>query len=219
MTPTVIQLFVLAGIAVFLILRLRNTLGTREGYERPADQKRLDCGPPARDFEVIGDESGQDIADHVDQDSAAGKALAEMKRAEPGFSVNGFLSGSRQAYEIILMAFESGDLETLGKFLSRDVFDIFAEVVDERQGQGLTINTTFEGIRELTLKDATYDKASKEAEITIRFVCELTSVVKNADGEVVEGDSMKSKRQTDIWTFVRVMGSDDPNWKLVATGA
>jgi hypothetical protein len=35
MSSAVIQLLVLAGIAIFLILRLRNVLGSREGFEKP----------------------------------------------------------------------------------------------------------------------------------------------------------------------------------------
>lgn len=218
MNNTLIQLIVLAGIAVFLILRLRNTLGSREGYERPVERSRPTGPANGRDFEVIEGGPDRDIADHVDPDSSAGQALSQMKRLEPDFSVHEFLSGARQAYEMILMAFEGGDLETLGQFLSRDVFDSFAEVIDDRQGKGLTVNANFDGIRELSLKDAMFDAANNEAEITIRFVGELTSVVKNEEGEVVEGDPMKSKSQTDIWTFARIMGDENPNWELVATG-
>ena len=218
MTPSVIQLLVLAGIAIFLVLRLRNVLGTRDGFEPTAKPAPPQANGRARDFEVIEGGPDQDIADHVDPDSRAGKALADMKRVEPEFNVTEFLAGARQAYEMILMAFESGDLETLGKFLSRDVFDSFAEVIDERQAKGLSIDARFEGVRELTLKDAMFDPANNEAEITIRFLGELTSVVKNSDGEVVEGDGMRPKQQRDVWTFARIMGSADPNWELVATG-
>ncbi len=56
-----------------------------------------------------------------------------------------------------------------------------------------------------------------EAEVTVRFVGELTSVVRNAAGEVVEGSPTEIKRQRDIWTFARKMGSENPNWQLVAT--
>ena len=218
MTPSVIQLLVLAGIAVFLFLRLRDVLGTRDGYEPTQDSKGSVANGPARDFEVIEGGPDQDIADHVDPDSRAGKALSEMKRVEPDFHVGDFLGGARQAYEMILIAFENGDLETLGTFLSRDVFDSFAEVIDDRQAQGLSVSAQFEGIRELTLRDAMFDPANNEAEITIKFLGELTSVVKNEDGEVVEGDPLKAKQQKDIWTFARIMGSQDPNWELVATG-
>ena len=59
---------------------------------------------------------------------------------------------------------------------------------------------------------------TSEGEVTVRFVGELTSVVRNAEGEIVEGDPNTIKKQRDVWTFARTMGSDDPNWILVATG-
>jgi predicted lipid-binding transport protein (Tim44 family) len=52
----------------------------------------------------------------------------------------------------------------------------------------------------------------------VRCVGELISVVRDANGEIIEGAPGQSKRQKDIWTYERVMGSDDPNWRLVATG-
>ena len=73
------------------------------------------------------------------------------------------------------------------------------------------------GIRELALENATFDRGSNEAEVTVRFVGELTSVVRNSDDEIIEGDSSEIKRQRDVWTFARTMGADNPNWLLVAT--
>lgn len=218
MNAAIIQLLVLAGIALFLVLRLRNVLGTRDGYEPPLERSAPASNGRAHDFEVIEGGPDPDIADHVDPDSRAGEALAAMKRVEPEFSLGEFLGGARQAYEMILMAYEGGDLETLGRFLSRDVFDSFAEAIDERQAKGLTVDARFEGVRELTVKDAMFDTANNEAEVTVRFVGELTSIVRDAEGEIVEGDPQRPKSQTDIWTFARIMGSDDPNWELVATG-
>ena len=57
-----------------------------------------------------------------------------------------------------------------------------------------------------------------EAEITLRIVAELTFAVRDATGEIIEGDPNTIKRQKDVWTFARTMGADDPNWQLVATG-
>jgi predicted lipid-binding transport protein (Tim44 family) len=140
-----------------------------------------------------------------------------MKLAEPGFNVREFLQGARGAYEMILMAFEKGDVDTLRDFLADDVLETFESVIREREEQGLQIDAEFVGIRELTLQNATFDRATNEAEVTVRFVGELTSVVRNAEGEVIEGDPSEIKRQRDVWTFARKMGSDDPNWTLVAT--
>lgn len=219
MGTSVIQLLVLAGVAIFLIFKLRSVLGTREGFEKPPlPLEDARARPARRDFEVIEGGPDRDIVDHVADGSAAAKSLAAMKLAEPSFSVSEFLTGARSAYEMILMAFEKGDLTGIRPFLSQDVFATFTEVVEAREREGLTIESHFVGLRELVLQNATFDRDSREGEITVRFVAELTSVVRNKAGEVVEGSPTAIKRQRDLWTFARRMGVDDPNWQLVATG-
>ncbi len=217
MNSPVLQLLVLAGIAVFLILRLRSVLGTREGHE-PTREVQGSPAPRTHKLEVIEGGPDHDITDHVPEDSDAAAALAEMKRAEPSFGVTDFLGGARGAYEMILMAFERGEMDDMRPFLSEDVYNSFAEVITIREEKGLTIEAEFIGIRDMTLSSATFDSASRTGDITVKFVGELTSVVRGADGEIVEGEPGKSKRQKDTWTFERVMGADDPNWRLVATG-
>ena len=93
MNNSLLQLLVLAGIAVFLILKLRSVLGTREGFEKPpvpVDDAR--ATPVRRSFDVIEGGPDRDITDHVAEGSAAAKALAAMKQAEPSFALTGFLS-------------------------------------------------------------------------------------------------------------------------------
>lgn len=221
MDSAVLQLLVLAGIAVFLVLRLKSVLGSREGFEKPTlpDQP----APPARslrrpEFEVIEGGPDADIIDHAEEGSKTAKALAEMKRAEGDFVVGDFLHGARQAYEMILMAFEKGDMDALVPFLSRDVYESFIEVVEARERQGLTVEASFVGLRDVRIVNAHFNRANAEAEITVHFEAEITSAVRNAAGDIVEGDPNEIKRQRDVWTFARKMGVDDPNWQLVATG-
>jgi predicted lipid-binding transport protein (Tim44 family) len=218
MNNSMIQLLVLAGIAVFLILKLRSVLGTREGFEKPPVP--LDSVRPRmrQSLEVIDGGPDRDITDHAAEGSAAAKALAAMKTAEPGFSVGTFLQGARGAYEMILMAFEKGELEKVRPFLSADVEHTFEEAIRAREAEGLSVEANFVGLRELVLHDATYDASSKTAEIIVRYVGELTSIVRNKAGEIVEGSATEVKKQRDIWTYSRRMESDDPNWQLVATG-
>lgn len=221
MSSAIIQLLVLAGIAVFLILRLRSVLGTREGFEKPPVQlpetpERSRSGRP--EFDVIEGGVDRDITDHVEEGSDNAEALAAMKAAEPSFNVSEFLEGARGAYEMILMAFESGDLDSVRNFLSDDVAEAFDGVITHRKAQGLEIEAHFVGVRELSLTEAEFDKSTSEAEVTVRFVGELTSVVRNEAGEIVEGNPNEIKRQKDVWTFARAMGTDDPNWRLVGTG-
>jgi predicted lipid-binding transport protein (Tim44 family) len=219
MSSSLVQLLVLAGIAVFLILKLKSVLGTREGYEKPPLPLQDEARPKSRrGFEVIEGGQDRDIIDHVAEGSDAARALAAMKTAEPGFGVGEFLQGARGAYEMILMAFEKGDIASIKPFLSPEVYQTFEDVIEAREREGLTVESNFIGIRELALHDATFDRKAREAEISVRFVAELTSAVRDRSGEVIEGSLTETKRQRDVWTFARRMGVDDPNWQLVATG-
>jgi len=215
MNNSIIQLLVLAGIAVFLILRLRSVLGTREGFEKPDVVKPQNSRP---DLEVIEGGPDLDITDHAEDGSDMANALAAMKRVDPSFHVGEFLGGAKGAYEMILMAFEQGELEGVVPFISEDVFEAFASVIDQREQQGLTIEATFVGLSEMTLVDAEFDETTKEAELTVRFKSELAYLVRDKGGDIVEGNPNEIKRQKDVWTFAHDMGSNDPNWRLVATG-
>lgn len=217
MNSPMIQLLVLAGIAVFLILRLKNALGTRDGFEKTPEVDVSPKKPNGPAFEVIEGGPDLDITDHAPEGSDTAIALADMKRVEPSFGVSDFLGGARGAYEMIVMGYEHGDLDEIKPFLSEEIYESFVDGVAAREDQGLTVESHFIGIREMELDSATMDKATNEADLTIRFVAEMTSVVKDQDGNVVEGSPTEVKRQKDTWVFSRVMGSDDPNWLLVST--
>lgn len=214
MGSSMLQLLILAAVAVFLVMRLLSVLGTREGFE-----PKTEATPKRRNdhLKVIEGTEDPDIADFAELDSPTGRALAEMKQTDRSFSVAEFVSGARQAYEMILMAFEEGDLKLLESLLAPDIYESFSKVVMDREEKGYEVEATFIGVREISLKSARFDAGEKEGEITMRFVGELTSVVKDSSGDVVEGSPSEIKRQTNIWTFARLMGTENPNWLLVAT--
>ena len=142
-----------------------------------------------------------------------------MKKAEPSFGVSDFLGGARGAYEMIVMGYERGDLDDIQPLLAEDIYESFVDGVAAREDQGLTIEAEFIGVREIKLQDATFDDATQEAEVVVRFIAELTSTVRDQDGNIVEGSPTEVKKQRDTWAFSRIMGSDDPNWLLVSTDA
>ena len=217
-----IELVILAAIAAFVLMRLKSVLGTRTGFERPPQPMEAPPEPRRRDreFEVIrgGADLDEDIARVTDADGETAAALRRMAAAEPGFSPSEFVDGAKQAYEMILMAFETGDAKTLRMLLSEDVYDSFIAAIGAREDEGLTVEARFIGVREAKLFAAHYNEDTREADIEVRFVGELISVVRNAEGAIVEGDPNEVRRQTDLWTFTRRMGADDPNWLLTATG-
>ncbi|MDT1062775.1 Tim44/TimA family putative adaptor protein [Paracoccus sp. CPCC 101403] len=217
MSNPMLQLLVLAAIAVFLILRLRGVLGTRDGFEAP---RVPDETSPPRRFDVVEgtpDHFDNDIDDHAEPGSANARALAAMKQVEPDFAVGPFLSGGKAAYEMILMAFERGDISEVRAFLAPPVAAAFESVIADRKARGLTTEAQYLGTRETALTAAEFNPATRQAEISIRFVGEMIVATRDAQGNVVDGDPKAARKQRDTWTFARQMGSQDPNWQLVAT--
>ena len=217
MSNPLLQLLVLGAIAVFLILRLRGVLGTRDGFEKPT---LPDEPAPRKRFDVIegtAEPGDSDIADHAEPGSPTARALEQMKRAEPDFAVGPFLSGAKSAYEMILMAFERGDLDEVRGFLAPPVAEALESVIADRKARGLVTEAQFLGTRETALADAEFTPATGMAELSVRFVAEMIVATRDAQGDVVDGDPKAARKQRDIWTFARRMGQDDPNWQLVAT--
>ena len=196
-------------------------LGVRDGFEKPTNQDLTKKPPNERsvgknhDVDLNEDE---DISDYLEIESSSGKAFVEMKKVERDFSVRDFVSGAKKAYEMILMAYEKGDLVLLEQYLSEDVFGEFEKVVMERADKGYIVEASFLGIREIRIKNAVFNINEKEAEITVFFKCEMSSVVKDKEDNVLEGSLSKVKTHTDVWTFGRKIGSSDPSWRLIATG-
>lgn len=224
----VIILIILAAAAGFLLLRLRSILGTRSGFEEP--EKFVRPNPAASNGEDDNDnvvtlpqrrdeeDDDDDIFAVTEPDSDLGKTLKAMKSVDDAFNVREFIEGSKAAYEMLLTAFESGDKETLEPYLSNEVFTAFSEAIDARESRNLSVDMRFIGFRTAELIEASYDPTDQKGEITMRFVSEVVTATRNAQGEIVEGDPHAVQKVTDVWTFTRIMGADDPNWVVVATG-
>lgn len=210
-----LTLAILAAITVFLVMRLKSVLGTKTGLEKPPepifgsrDEAPEAAQPAPEPFQP----------EVIDENDPVGRTFAEMREVEPGFDPNGFASGAQNAYEMLLMAFENGDKATLETYLSPDVYQGFAAAIDQRADEGLTVDARFVGVRDARIIDARFDKEDQIAEIDMRFVGELITVVRDSEHRIVEGDPNEVRRETDVWTFGRKMGAPDPNWLLIATG-
>lgn len=224
-----VTLLLLAAIAGFLLFRLRSVLGERSGFENP--EKYQPGGAPGNGGASPDDgdnvvalrrpDAGEEDADifaYTELDSELGQALKRFKSIDSGFNMQSFMEGAKSAYEMLLMAYETGDKQTLRKFLAKDVYDAFVEAIDQRRAQNLNVDVRFVGIKtaEPTIAQLTPDE--RTGEITVKFVAEIIMAVRNAAGELVEGDPSNIQRITDVWTFSRKLGSSDPNWILSATG-
>jgi len=228
------DIILFAAIAAFLVLRLRSVLGKRTGHEqRPGnndpfkpEQARQNGQAQSERDKVIQmperNRTGEDQVTDEELKKAAEKAetplsagLTQIKLADRDFDEDGFLEGSRGAFEMIVTAYAQGDRKQLRELLANDVYGDFEAAIEEREKAGQTLETTLVNIRESEIIEA--ELQNRTAFVTVKFVTEQINVLKDKDGQVVEGDAEHVADVTDIWTFARNTRSRDPNWTLVAT--
>ena len=229
-----IYTIIFLALAVFIFLRLRSVLGQRTGRERPpydpyaardkarpAPEKVISlpnrttdaaakpveaspAAPPAERWKGI-----------APADSPLASGLDAIVAVEPEFDPKHFIVGARAAYEMIVTAFAEGDKRSLKNLLSREVYDGFDAAINEREKKGHKVETRFVTLDIADITGA--ELRSSTAQVTVRFVSQLISATRDAQGVVVDGNAEKVTDVTDVWTFARDISSRDPNWKLVAT--
>jgi predicted lipid-binding transport protein (Tim44 family) len=217
---TMLQIFILAAVAIFLFWRLRAVLGSRDGFEKTLndikDTRDVSNTPLVVD-EKIENRQDEDIFDYVEESSKSADAFKKMKEFDNDFSVNKFVSGAKMAYEIILMAFEKGDLEKLKNLLEKKVLQSFKSVIDKRKKDGFVVDAKFIGMRDIRIINATFSQKTKIAEVTLTFKSEITTVVKDSKGNIVEGHPDEIKKQKDTWVFTKNLAEKTPIWLLKST--
>ncbi len=218
------DIIILAMIAGFLVLRLRRVLGRRDGHEgkfpgQVQDGHENDKDTFDEDNVVqLPDRSKDDIesvmADIDDSDPVA-VGLTQVRIADPSFDPSLFAEGAKGAFEMVLNAFAKGDRKTLKGLLSPDVYRNFEEAISERERAGEVLEDTLVGIRVAKVIEASMD--GNHALVTVKFTSEQISALRNAEGNVIDGNPNEVIDVTDFWTFSRDVRSSDPNWTLVGT--
>ena len=190
-----IDIILLAMIAGFIVLRLRNILGRKTGHQRKPMSRYFPKG-----MEVLKDiENNEDIK--------SGNINEEAKK--------NFLKGATVAYEQIITSFATGDKKLLKSLLGKGLFNDFSAVIDERKKKELRYETTFIGLKSSKILE--FKKIENIYKVTVNFVSEIITCVKDKNNQVVEGNPDIIKTANDVWKFSKNMWSQNPTWYLVET--
>ena len=215
-----LQIFILAAVAIFLFWRLRAVLGSREGFEKTLKEIKessdVVSNPKVID-ETKNDSPDDDIFDYVEENSKNAEVFKKIKDFDSEFSVNKFVSGAKMAYEIILMAFERGDTEKLKTLLEKKVLTSFKSVIDKRKKDGFIVDAKFIGMRDIRIINASFSQKTKIADVTLSFKSEITTVVRDSNGTIIEGHPDEIKKQKDTWVFTKNLSEKSPIWFLKST--
>ena len=190
-----IDIILLAMFAGFIILRLRNILGRKTGHQ----------GKPITRYFPKGMEINKDIENN--EAIKEGRVNEETKKQ--------FLKGADVAYEQIITSFAKGDKKSLKGLLGKGLFQDFSEVIDERKKKEFKYETTFIGLKSSKILE--FKKIENIYKITVNFVSEIITCVKDKNNKIIEGNPDVIKTVNDVWKFSKNMWSQDPTWYLVET--
>ena len=192
-----IDIILLAMFAGFIILRLRNVLGRKTGHEKKSFNKYFPKG-----MEVLQDIENNEAIKTGNVDENAKKQ---------------FLKGAEIAYETIITSFAKGDKKSLKPLLEKNMFERFAEVIDERNNKKLKYETTFIGLK--STKVLEFKKIENIYKVSVNFVSEIITCVKDKNNKIIEGNPDVIRTVNDKWSFSKNMWSHDPTWYLVDTSS
>ena len=190
-----VDIILLAMFAGFIILKLRNILGRRTGHQGKSMGKYFPKG-----MEVLKDIENNEAIKTGNVDDAAKEK---------------FLKGAEIAYEQIITSFAKGDKKSLKRLLEKKMFARFSEVIDERKNKKLKYETTFIGLKSSKILE--FKKIENIYKVTVNFVSEIITCVKDSNNKVIDGNPDTIKTVHDVWKFSKNMWSQDPTWYLVDT--
>ena len=188
-----LDIILLAMIAGFIILRLRNILGRRTGH-----QNKVYSSFSEKEF-----------------DKFKGKLKSKTKNPQTEFDKEQrkeFLKGAEIAYETIINSFAKGDKKSLEDLLTKEMRKNFETAIEERNKKNIKSELTFIGVKSSVVEN--FEKTTNALFFTVKFVSEIISVKRDKNNKVIEGDPNKIKTVIDRWKFTRPMSSMSPNWYL-----
>ena len=188
-----IDIILLVMIAGFIFLRLRGILGKKTGFEEDIESSFAHEAPPSKP--------------KVDLNASTFDENAKKE----------FVKGAKIAYETIITNFAKGTLKDIRTLLDKSVYQQFEDAIKDRQSKKHSSETTFIGISSAEVKQ--HEQNKNMLEVTVEFVSEIISCVKDKDDKVISGDPEKIKKVLDTWKFSKDTRSSNPNWLLIDTQA
>ena len=201
-----LDIIILALLAIFLGLRLKNLLGDRSGY---GEDLKNDENPKQKNV------SGTRNVIRLDQKKISGKGIETLKDADPSFSEDEFINGAKNAFRIIIDAFSDSDLEKLKPLLDYELFKSFTKSIAEREAKQELQNVEIKSFKSIEIIDV--NLVDNVASITLKIVSEQIKFITDRKDEIVYGNRKKPEIIKDKWVFERDISTNHPNWKLVET--
>ena len=197
-----VDILIFGVIAIFLIFRLKNILGTKTGFEETNFNKK---SHDKQTEKVVPLKSFKDDVNHME--------LNKILEVDPNFNVNDFLAGSKTFFEMVLKGFVSGNLDNIKNFTKPSVLKSFKDVINERNQDQETHIINLKSIKENKIIKSTITKLS--IKINVKFVSLQIRALIDKNNKIIDGDKNKEIIVEDEWIFEKKIKENNPNWTLI----
>ena len=199
-----VDILIFGVIAIFLIFRLKNILGTKTGYDETNINKKT---ANEKYSNVVTLKSKVKDLESIE--------LKKVLNVDPNFNVDDFLLGSKNFFEMVLQSFVSGNLENIKNFTKDSVLKSFKIAIDERENEQETLIIDLKSIQK---NEIVGFKVSKSAiRIIVIFESLQVRALLDKNGKIIDGDRDKEILVKDEWIFERKINESNPNWTLIET--
>ena len=206
-----LDIIFLLVLVVVIFSKLRNVLGTNGSEPKVIMLSKEQFEKVYNEMKGNNLKTTEDVVD-VSKLSPLDRELIKI----PNFNKETFVKGAQKAFEMILSSFSKGDSNTLSKLVNKDLLNKFNTVIQERKENGITSEMDLIGFVETEVESVNFVENNK-VNLVVKFVSEQVNLLKNADGDIIEGDENYIQQISDVWTFEKSLDANVNNWMLCST--
>ena len=199
-----LDILIFGVIAIFLIFRLKNILGTKTGFEENNLNK---SNQPKQYSNVVSLKS--------DNENYINSEIDKIIKVDPTFNEADFLNGSKTFFEMVLTSFVNGDLDNVKNFIKPSVLKSFKIAIDDRNKEKETLVIDLKSFKRQEILKSEINKSSIKINVIFETL-QIKALIDQSD-KIIDGDMNKEIVVKDEWIFERKIKQENPNWTLIET--
>ena len=199
-----LDILIFGVIAIFLIFRLKNILGTKTDFE---DNGLKEKKQPKQFSNVVSLKTNKN--------NSFNEEIDRIIKADSNFDMVNFLDGSKTFFEMVLKSFVSGNLDNVKDFIKPSVLKSFKGAIDDRNKENETLIIDLISVEKNKIVSSVITKSS--IKINVVFETLQITALMDKNEKIIDGDTDKEILVKDEWIFEKKIKYQNPNWTLIET--
>ena len=199
-----LDILIFGVIAIFLIFRLKNILGTKTDFEENGLNEKKQTKHHSNVFPL---KSNKNISINTEID--------KITKVDSNFDMVNFLNGSKTFFEMVLKGFVSGNLDRVKDYIKPSVLKSFKVAIDDRNKEDETLIIDLISIEKNKIVSSIITKTSIKINVIFETL-QITALMDKND-EIIDGDTDKEILVKDEWVFEKKINDQNNNWTLIET--